>query len=385
MSEDDSPLEEDESELLVYVEFEGTTQSDVFSKEKLQLDMIGLDMEHPIMRVNGRYYEGTYEEAVGTYLFFEKDKNPVIDDPVFDVTPKVKYSTKTRKVLKMKRVFVKPRLEVIGDSDNSQCVPNLEALKEAGVPPNYQEGALNLWKEMRDERLEALNEYLEKQKIREEKRQKGIEPDSESDEENPFAMYQTKVKGAEESPVSKYQSTHDGPSMVIDPGPSMVIDPGPSTSKDNIPPDEDISPSPKSSQIKNQGYLHVFKQRARRKIKKDSESGEDSSSKANPEENPEENPVDNQVEVSESCPPGDNPGDLSEVQLLREDQSPEKSDVENENSDAMSQASVDSQDNGVKNISDKKLEKQRKRSAKMKEISERLRKAADEVRSKANP
>lgn len=43
---------------------------------------------------------------------------------------------------------------------------------------------------MRDEKLEELSLYLEKQKIREEKKSKGIEPDSESDEEIPF-MAQT--------------------------------------------------------------------------------------------------------------------------------------------------------------------------------------------------
>lgn len=72
-------------------------------------------------------------------MFFDKEKNPVVDDAVFDVPPKLKYSMKTRKILKMKRVFVKPRLEVMGDSDNVEFVPNVETLKEAGVPPAYQD------------------------------------------------------------------------------------------------------------------------------------------------------------------------------------------------------------------------------------------------------
>lgn len=54
MKIDDDQLEEDEEETLVYVEFETTSGPDVFCNEKLQLDMIGLDTEHPIMRVNGR-------------------------------------------------------------------------------------------------------------------------------------------------------------------------------------------------------------------------------------------------------------------------------------------------------------------------------------------
>lgn len=124
-------------------------------------------------------------------MLFDKD-NPEMNDPVFDKTPNLRYNTKTKKILKMKRVFVKPRLEVLGDSNCSNCIPNMETIKEAGVPPKYQQDALLLWKKMRDERLEARNDYLEKQKQRTEKRQRGIEPDSDSDEDNPFVMYKNK-------------------------------------------------------------------------------------------------------------------------------------------------------------------------------------------------
>jgi len=50
----DDELSEDEEEMLVYVEFEGLTGSDMFSNQDLQLDMIGIDTEHPIMQINGR-------------------------------------------------------------------------------------------------------------------------------------------------------------------------------------------------------------------------------------------------------------------------------------------------------------------------------------------
>lgn len=50
----DDELLEDEEEMLVYVEFEGLTGSDTFSNQDLQLNMIGIDTEHPIMEINGR-------------------------------------------------------------------------------------------------------------------------------------------------------------------------------------------------------------------------------------------------------------------------------------------------------------------------------------------
>lgn len=45
---------------------------------------------------------------------------------------------------------------------------------------------------MRDSRLNALHSYLEKQRIRQQKKSEGIILESESDEDNPFAMYKHK-------------------------------------------------------------------------------------------------------------------------------------------------------------------------------------------------
>nr|XP_012225219.1 PREDICTED: general transcription factor 3C polypeptide 6 [Linepithema humile]XP_012225220.1 PREDICTED: general transcription factor 3C polypeptide 6 [Linepithema humile] len=193
----DEELSEDEEEMLVYVEFEGLVGSNVFNNKELQLDMIGIDTEHPTMQINGRFYEGTYEDAVGTYMFFEKDDNPQVDDVVFDKVPNLKYFAKTRKVLKMQRVFTKPRVEVLGDSEHDGCTPNIDTLSQAGVPPKYQDEALQFWNKVRDDRLEELSTYLEKQKIREEKKSKGIEPDSESDENSSFLTRKTKEKSKE--------------------------------------------------------------------------------------------------------------------------------------------------------------------------------------------
>ncbi|KAM0730040.1 General transcription factor 3C polypeptide 6 [Formica fusca] len=165
----DDKLPEDEEEMLVYVEFEGLVGSNVFNNEELQLDMIGIDTEHPIMQIDGRFYEGSYEDTVGTYMFFEKDDNPHVDDVVFDKVPTLKYFAKTRKVLKMQRVFTKPRVEIFGDPEHDSCIPNTDILSQAGVPPKYQEEALQYWNKIRDDKLEELSTCLEKQKIREEK------------------------------------------------------------------------------------------------------------------------------------------------------------------------------------------------------------------------
>lgn len=188
----DDEICEDEEEILVYVEFEGLEDGNVFSEEQLQLDMIGLDTEHPIMKINGKFYEGAYEDVIGTYMFFTRNDTLVADDPLFDDIRSLEYFAKTRKILKMQRIFVKPRTEVLGDSDHHQCVPNSKTLQLAGVPCRYQEEALSLWKSMRTDRLNALRSYLEKQRIRQEKKDLGITLESESDEDNPFAIYNHK-------------------------------------------------------------------------------------------------------------------------------------------------------------------------------------------------
>lgn len=140
----------------------------------------------------------------------------MVDDPVFDAAPNFQYFAKTRKFLKMQRIFTKSRTEVLGDSENNECIPNPNTLKQAGIPFQYQEEgtknssssiylilhifitifpvfiALLFWKTLRDNRLNALHSYLEKQRIRQEKRSQGIILESESDEDNPFAIYNHK-------------------------------------------------------------------------------------------------------------------------------------------------------------------------------------------------
>lgn len=57
--ESEDELSADEEEILVYVEFEGLVGSNAFSDQALQLDMIGIDTEHPVMQINGRVRAST--------------------------------------------------------------------------------------------------------------------------------------------------------------------------------------------------------------------------------------------------------------------------------------------------------------------------------------
>lgn len=50
----DEELSENEEEMLVYVQFEGLVGSNVFDDKNLELDIVGIDTEHPIIQINGR-------------------------------------------------------------------------------------------------------------------------------------------------------------------------------------------------------------------------------------------------------------------------------------------------------------------------------------------
>lgn len=73
--------------------------------------------------------------------------------------------------------------------------------------------ALAFWTEARAERIEALNAYLEKQRIRREKRQRGISPVSDSDDDNPLLLpvnHNEEEEDVEAEEVEEVEEVVDG-------------------------------------------------------------------------------------------------------------------------------------------------------------------------------
>ncbi|XP_058791750.1 uncharacterized protein LOC131664564 [Phymastichus coffea] len=395
MSNSDSELEENEEEILVYVEFDNCATNDVFSNENLKLDMLGLDSDHPVMQVNGKFFQGAYEDAVGTYMFFEKDDNPAIDDPVFDKIPTLKYFQKTRKLLRMQRAFVTSRYEVVGDSENKKCIPNIETIKEAGVPPKYQEKALEFWNESRNNRMNALNEYLKKQEFRKELRARGFEPESESDDDNPFAMYKY-IEEAEMSKDAKNDDNSGNFNLQIESLENTlqkteinkkneqnkktlnVIDPGPSTSKDStLWIDDDITREQKKSRllhkvknverIREKPVKDKVQKRAvkKRKISVLSASEKlfiDSSKTQFPESN---DPLENN-------PLKDTNGQLLDTNVNFKHDAKDETDIDEMIVEKNDKLLAEEFNIEIPSVSEKEKRKQEKREAKMKEIKEKL-------------
>lgn len=97
-----------EQEFLVYVDFGPHLPFDELVDPETQIKIIGLDTDTPLAQVNGRFYQGDYDYAMGTKLFFaesdEDAKQHWFGQRYCGKT--FKFMNKTDKVLNMKRIFV---------------------------------------------------------------------------------------------------------------------------------------------------------------------------------------------------------------------------------------------------------------------------------------
>nr|CAD7572623.1 unnamed protein product [Timema californicum] len=99
----------EEEEHLVYLEFDGLLDSELFKKEPFIFKLVGADGDKPVLQIGHQVFLGEYRDIAGTALFFEEDTSTPQHDPVFSKVPdkQLRYMCKTRKSLLMSRVFVK--------------------------------------------------------------------------------------------------------------------------------------------------------------------------------------------------------------------------------------------------------------------------------------
>ncbi|XP_039765369.1 general transcription factor 3C polypeptide 6-like isoform X3 [Pararge aegeria] len=100
-------LSDEEEEVLVYAEFEDTVNFDKYNS----IHVLGLDTKNPIFQLDDTFFTGTYENPLGTFMFFEEDPSPNTIDPLFDKLSKknLKYISKTRKFINIQHAYVKPK------------------------------------------------------------------------------------------------------------------------------------------------------------------------------------------------------------------------------------------------------------------------------------
>ncbi|OWR52125.1 hypothetical protein KGM_213106 [Danaus plexippus plexippus] len=110
---DNETQSETEEEILVYAEFEDSVN---LNKYKF-VHVLGIDTKHPVFQLDDTFFTGTYENPLGTYMFFEEDPTIQSSDPLFDRLPakNLKYLCKTRKLINVEHAYVTPKEEDKGN------------------------------------------------------------------------------------------------------------------------------------------------------------------------------------------------------------------------------------------------------------------------------
>ncbi|KAH8370730.1 hypothetical protein KR093_004821 [Drosophila rubida] len=105
---DDSDSEYEETEYLVYADFKNHLAPHQLKHEDAAFKIIGIETNTPMAEINGNVFKGSYDMALGTYLFFEKDNSSVPGDPLFEPVcrQQYKYVNKTDKIITFERTYV---------------------------------------------------------------------------------------------------------------------------------------------------------------------------------------------------------------------------------------------------------------------------------------
>uniref|UniRef100_A0A1B0BRK0 Transcription factor TFIIIC triple barrel domain-containing protein n=1 Tax=Glossina palpalis gambiensis TaxID=67801 RepID=A0A1B0BRK0_9MUSC len=128
-----SDSEYEEEEFLVFADLNNQLSTTELAEEKPSIKIIGLDEKNPLAEINGNMFRGTYDFAMGTEVFFEKDLNAPPSDPLFEAVCRQKYKVfgKTNKVINFQRIYVgKPvnsdeNMDEVGQPDDDHLKLNM--------------------------------------------------------------------------------------------------------------------------------------------------------------------------------------------------------------------------------------------------------------------
>lgn len=106
----------------MHVEVSGLLQEDLQLQSSTQVRFLQLETDRPLVQVGNQVFVGEFQDTVGTSLFFSQTENTEPVDPVFgrQINTKVEFLDSTRKKLKLKRVFLKPKQDPNPNKDRDQ-------------------------------------------------------------------------------------------------------------------------------------------------------------------------------------------------------------------------------------------------------------------------
>ncbi|EDW61595.1 uncharacterized protein [Drosophila virilis] len=104
----DSDSEYEETEYLVYADFKNHLAPHQLKHEDAAIRIIAIESDTPMAEINGNIFKGSYDMAMGTNVFFEKDTNSVFGDPLYEPVcrQQYKYVNKSDKVISFERVYI---------------------------------------------------------------------------------------------------------------------------------------------------------------------------------------------------------------------------------------------------------------------------------------
>ncbi|XP_052000375.1 general transcription factor 3C polypeptide 6 [Xyrauchen texanus] len=96
----------EEEEQLVVAELSGMISTDLLSSRQGACKIVGIDSQQPMMQVGRYVFAGEYEDAIGTCVIFEEERQDEANS-----NPVLKYKCQTMKKLMLQRTFLSERKE----------------------------------------------------------------------------------------------------------------------------------------------------------------------------------------------------------------------------------------------------------------------------------
>ncbi|XP_064542344.1 uncharacterized protein LOC135431266 [Drosophila montana] len=118
----DSDSEYEETEYLVYADFKNHLAPHQLKHEDAAIRIIAIESDTPMAEINGNIFKGSYDMAMGTNVFFEKDTNSVFGDPLYEPVcrQQYKYVNKSEKVISFDRVYIEGQPQDIKPEEEPQ-------------------------------------------------------------------------------------------------------------------------------------------------------------------------------------------------------------------------------------------------------------------------
>lgn len=134
-----SDSEYEEEEFLVFADFKNQILAKELSDEKTAIKIIGIESKNPVAEINGSIFKGTYDFAMGTEVFFDKDEDAPPTDPLYEPTCRHKFKIigKTNKVINFQRIYVEKTPETVQQNiDDPEGETSTEAVDDNNLRLN---------------------------------------------------------------------------------------------------------------------------------------------------------------------------------------------------------------------------------------------------------